>query len=282
MAFDMFSPQASRSAKFDQPGAIVQGEIVEIGEPVQVKEFGSDQLAYWRDGSPKMQVKITLQTNDRDPQDPSDDGKRNLWVPESGKKGGMLAAIRDAVKASGADTIRPGGYLRMGFTGFDPESQNPQNPRKLYQAGYEAPAPAGGMFGAQDPGNRFEHPQNPPQQAQQPQQQQQAPQGQQGGFNQPPAPQQGQNPWGGNQAQQGGNYADQSQYAAGGVNPHLQQQGQGQQVQQQQQAPQALGLTPELETNVKSLIGMGIDTNTIVNSLANPAVTAAAVDALRG
>ena len=43
MAFDMFSPQASRSAKFERPGDVIQGEIMEIGEPVQVKEFNSDR-----------------------------------------------------------------------------------------------------------------------------------------------------------------------------------------------------------------------------------------------
>ena len=234
-----------------------------------------------------MQVKITLQTQERDQQDGSDDGKRNLWVSESGKKGGMLAAIRDAVKASGADTIRPGGYLRMQFTGFDPESKNPQNPRKLYQAGYEAPSPAGGMF-ANDPGQRFEHPQNPPTQQtpqgyQQPPAQQYTPQAEQAVQAHEAAHQQaqqqggyGQNPWDGNQQNQGGGYADQGQYAPGGVNPHMQ--GNQQPPASQQQAP---ALTPELETNVKALIGMGMETDVIVNSLANPAVTAATVDALR-
>ena len=129
MSFDLFSPQASTSAKFEQPGAVVGGTILEIGEAVQAKEFSTGKPATWPDGSPKMQVRITLSTDERDPQDPTDEGKRNLWVSESGKKGGMLAAIRDAVKEAGADTIRPGGILQMAMIGFDPESKNPQNPR---------------------------------------------------------------------------------------------------------------------------------------------------------
>lgn len=227
MAFDMFSPQASRSAKFEQIGASVAGEIMEIGEPVQQKEFGTDRPAYWNDGSPKMQVKITLQTQERNPEDATDDGKRNLWVSESGKQGGMLAAIRDAVRTAGADTIRPGGRLQMTFIGHDPESQNPANPRKVYQASYEAPAPADGMFGNQ---------QTP-----------QAPAQQQPAYS-APAPQQYQQP----------------------------------QATVPAQAPQAQqGIAPDIAENIRALIGMNIDTNTIVQSIANPAVTHQLVDSMR-
>lgn len=259
MAFDMFSPQASRSAKFENPGDTVSGEIMEIGEPVQQKEFGTDRIAFWNDGSPKMQVKITLQTQERNPGDETDDGKRNLWVSESGKKGGMLASIRDAVRNAGADTIRPGGWLQMTFTGHDPESQNPKNPRKMYQAAYEAPAPAGGMFGnAQTP---------QPQAPQQYQQPTQAPQAQQQG-------------WAGDQQNASGNYADPTQY---------QQPAQPAPAPQQYQQPHTpapatpaqQGITPDIAENIRALIGMNIDTNTIVQSIANPAVTHQLVDSMR-
>ena len=39
----------------------------------------------------------------------------------------------------------------MTFSGFDPNSKNPANPRKIYTAAYQAPAPAGGMFTNQAP-----------------------------------------------------------------------------------------------------------------------------------
>lgn len=294
MSFDIFSPQASTSAKFEQPGAVVGGTILEIGEAVQAKEFSTGKPATWPDGSPKMQVRITLSTDERDPQDPTDEGKRNLWVSESGKKGGMLAAIRDAVKEAGADTIRPGGILQMAMIGFDPESKNPQNPRKLYQARYQAPAPAGGMFGGADQQQQVPAPYQ--QQAPAPYQQQQAPASvnpyQQQAPAAPAAANYSVNPY--QQQQQAPSSADlyQQQQQA------LQQQ-QVQQVQQapapyqqqpsaapadqyqQQQAPAAPAIDPGLQASIQGLIGMGVDTETIINSLGAPGVTAEVVNSLR-
>jgi hypothetical protein len=52
----------------------------------------------------------------------------------------------DACEAVGAETPLPGGFLALTFTHLDPESKNPQNPRKLYAAKYQAPAPGQGAF----------------------------------------------------------------------------------------------------------------------------------------
>ena len=290
MSFDLFSPQASTSAKFEQPGAVVGGTILEIGEAVQAKEFSTGKPATWPDGSPKMQVRITLSTDERDPQDPTDEGKRNLWVSESGKKGGMLAAIRDAVKEAGADTIRPGGILQMAMIGFDPESKNPQNPRKLYQARYQAPAPAGGMFGG-----AYQQQQQVPA----PYQQQQAPASVNPYQQQAPAAQYQQAPASVNPYQQqqapaapavanysANPYQQQQQQAPSSADMYQQQQQALQapapyQQQEQQQAPAAPAIDPGMQASVKSLIGMGVDTETIVNSLGAPGVTAEVVNSLR-
>ena len=51
--------------------------------------------------------------------------------------------------------------------------------------------------------------------------------------------------------------------------------------QEQQQAPAAPAIDPGLQASVKSLIGMGVDTETIVNSLGHPGVTAEVVNSLR-
>lgn len=288
MSFDIFSPQASTSAKFEQPGAAVGGTILEIGEAVQAKEFNSGKPATWPDGSPKMQVRITLSTQERDPQDPTDEGKRNLWVSESGKKGGMLAAIRDAVKEAGADTIRPGGILQMAMIGFDPESKNPQNPRKLYQARYQAPAPAGGMFGGADQQQQAPAAQYQQAPASVNPYQQQAPAAQ---YQQAPA---SANPYSASpyQQQQAPSSADlyqQQQQALQAPAPYQQQPPAAPADQYQQQAPapyqqqeqQAPAIDPGMQASVKSLIGMGVDTETIVNSLGHPGVTAEGVNSLR-
>ncbi|MBG6083273.1 hypothetical protein [Zhihengliuella flava] len=145
----IFSPTKVLSAKFPQPGAVVQGEIVSIGEPVHARKFNSEEPDFWPSGDPKMQVAIKLQTNERDPQEPDDEGVRNLWVVVSGTEGGQLWAIRQALRAQGLKDLAVGGYLAVMFTKHDPNSQNPQNPKKLYEARYQPPASGGGVFGEQ-------------------------------------------------------------------------------------------------------------------------------------
>lgn len=147
----IFTPAASKSAKFANPGDEVHGTITDISEPMQTTKFGSQEPDFWPSGDPKMQVKITLQTEQRE--DADDDGKRGLWVTVSGKPGGQLASIRDAVRASGANDIAVGGVLSMKFTGYDPESKNPHQPRKLFTAAY-SPATGGGAFRAEPQAER--------------------------------------------------------------------------------------------------------------------------------
>lgn len=146
--FDFFAPRASHSWKFTNPGDTHTGTITEVSDARQATEYGSNELAYWdkERTRPKMQVAVTLDTTERDPQDANDTGKRTLWVVEDGRSGSVLSAIRQAVHQAGAGTIDIGGQLTVAFSGFDPNSKNPANPRKIYAASYVPPAPAGGMF----------------------------------------------------------------------------------------------------------------------------------------
>lgn len=152
-AFDFFAPRASHSWKFTNPGDTHTGTITEVSDARQATEFGSNEPAFWdrEKTRPKMQVAVTLDTTERDPQDANDTGKRNLWVVEDGRSGSILSAIRQAVHQAGAGTIDIGGQLTVAFSGFDPNSKNPANPRKVYSASYVPPAPAGGMFTNQAP-----------------------------------------------------------------------------------------------------------------------------------
>lgn len=152
-ASDFFAPRASHSWKFTNPGDTHTGTITEVGDARQATEFGSNEPAYWdrEKTRPKMQVAVTLDTTERDPQDANDTGKRTLWVVEDGRSGSILSAIRQAVHQAGAGTIDIGGQLTVAFSGFDPNSKNPANPRKIYSASYVPPAPAGGMFTSQAP-----------------------------------------------------------------------------------------------------------------------------------
>ncbi|AYN57453.1 hypothetical protein HOU47_gp47 [Arthrobacter phage Constance] len=146
----------SKFAAFPQPGATTAGTITEISEQRQATKYNRDrnapkELDFWPSGDPKMEVWVTVQTNERDPQDPEDTGLRTIVVTVNQKKGGQLAAIMDACEAVGAETPLPGGFLALTFTGFDPESENQQNPRKLFAGQYQAPAPGGGAFTPQAP-----------------------------------------------------------------------------------------------------------------------------------
>ena len=162
-AFDFFAPRASHSWKFTNPGDTHTGTITEVSDARQAPEYGSNELAYWdkERTRPKMQVAVTLDTAERDPQDANDTGKRTLWVVEDGRSGSILSAIRQAVHQAGAGTIDIGGQLTVTFSGFDPNSKNPANPRKVYTAAYVPPAPAGGMFTNQAPAQPVAQPAAP-------------------------------------------------------------------------------------------------------------------------
>lgn len=144
-AFDFFDSRPSHSCKFKTPGETHAGVITEISDRMPVTKYGTTDPDYWPDGSPKQQVVITLATEERDPEDPNDTGERSLWVTESRKAGTILAAIIQATRQANAK-LEIGGTLSVSFTGHDPNSKNPAQPRKLYAATYQPPAAGGGMF----------------------------------------------------------------------------------------------------------------------------------------
>ena len=144
-AFDFFDSRPSHSCKFKTPGETHTGVITEISDRMPVTKYGTTDPDYWPDGSPKQQVVITLATDERDPEDPNDSGERSLWVTESRKAGTILAAVIQATRQANAK-LEIGGTLSVSFTGHDPNSKNPAQPRKLYAATYQPPAAGGGMF----------------------------------------------------------------------------------------------------------------------------------------
>jgi hypothetical protein len=139
---DSFFGDSAKSAKFDSIGETVGGPITHIGEPRQQTEFGSGKPLTWDDGSPRMQLPITVQTNQRDPHDPQDDGKRVFYV-----KGEMKKAITAALRATHAK-MAIGGTLTLTYVGDEPTKGFP---KKLYQASYTPPAPGAGFFDQGEP-----------------------------------------------------------------------------------------------------------------------------------
>lgn len=124
------------AAKFPTPGSSITGTLTRPYREQQAMKFGTQTPDTWPDGSPKMQAVIDLQTAERDPASPDDDGARTLYVGSTK----MRRAIADAIKKAGASDLEPGGTLTVTFTGFDPQSKNPAQPAKLYTAAYQKPA----------------------------------------------------------------------------------------------------------------------------------------------
>jgi hypothetical protein len=130
-----FGPQGS------QPGASVTGTVVDLAE-VQQRNFDTKEPETWDNGDPKMQIRLTLQTELRDPNIPNDTGIRDVYLRgrkrphDNGAKSTICAAL-DAVRAATGDTKMARGarfaiqwVSGMGFSG------DPRN----YQASYAPPA----------------------------------------------------------------------------------------------------------------------------------------------
>lgn len=144
-ASDLIMGGGAPSAKFPTPGTVVKGEVLDTATSQQrtyVPGGGVGELMFWKDGSPRMQAVITVQTNERDPEIADDDGKRRIFVSSRY----MKEAVRDAVTAAGKRVLEVGGILTVGYTG-DGETEGTANPPKIYKAKYEPPtAPAVDQF----------------------------------------------------------------------------------------------------------------------------------------
>ena len=82
--------------KWEHPGTTYTGIITEVTMR-QSRKYESTDLDAWDDGTPKMQVVLTLATDYRDQAQQDDDGTRmvsiNLW---SGQKKALVAACKAA------------------------------------------------------------------------------------------------------------------------------------------------------------------------------------------
>ena len=166
---ELINSTGGKTFKFDGVGVTITGTVASA-EVMQKRNFDSGEPEFWSDGKPVQQIRITLDTDLRDPSDPEDDGQRSIYVKGWGDQ---LRALRAAIKAAGADDIEQGGkftatYVRdgelpAGKRGFAP---------KVYEYVYAKPSTTAGLVGEEAA----------PQQEQQPApapaaQQQAAPQG---------------------------------------------------------------------------------------------------------
>lgn len=142
---DLLNSSGVKSFKFDGIGVSITGKVT-AADVVQKRNFDTNELEFWSDGQPVQQIRITLETDQRDPADPEDDGQRSVYVKGWGDQ---LRSLRAAIKASGAADIEPGGtftatYVRdgelpAGKRGFPP---------KVYEYTYVRPSATAGILSA--------------------------------------------------------------------------------------------------------------------------------------
>lgn len=145
-----FGAGGAPSFKFAKPGDTVAGKITDLKVVQQTKynpNGGAGDPLSWPNGDPMMQLNITLQTELRDPSIEDDDGKRRVYV--QGKR--LRNAVQDAFRAVGAPYLEIGGSYTQTFTGYDPESKNPDNPAKLYKVTYLRPNASAEFFNGATP-----------------------------------------------------------------------------------------------------------------------------------
>ncbi|QAY02799.1 hypothetical protein SEA_NIKLAS_68 [Mycobacterium Phage Niklas] len=134
-SYGFLSGGGPASAKFKNHGDTVGGLIAVEPEQRQQTDLETNEPLVWKDGSPRMQLVVTVQTDLSDPEIEDDDGLRRLFV-----KGEMRKAVQKAVIAAGAKGLDVGGELHVTYVG-DGEKKGKLTPPKLYSAVYKKPAP---------------------------------------------------------------------------------------------------------------------------------------------
>lgn len=116
----------SISFKDAKVGDAFTGTITGL-ETSQVRNYeDSTILETWPDGSPKLQVVVTLATDYADSDE--DDGERKLYL-----FGQKLAAAKAALKEANMDKLELGTTLTITYSGTKPSSNKKYNDVKLYK-----------------------------------------------------------------------------------------------------------------------------------------------------
>jgi hypothetical protein len=95
---DGFFSGGGKAVKFTTVGDSVTGIVAAVHQPEQQTTPGDNMPVFdKKTGAPKMQIRIELETDQRDPSDEWDDGRRTLYC-----RGWMKGAIGDALRRAGA------------------------------------------------------------------------------------------------------------------------------------------------------------------------------------
>ncbi|WP_329013126.1 hypothetical protein OG271_03845 [Micromonospora rifamycinica] len=133
-ANDLLMGGGTKSAAFPSIGTAVTGPIVREPKVQQQTDPKDGSFKTFSNGDPMMQLVVQIQTSERDPADPDDDGIRALYI-----KAKMLQAVREAVKKAGAKGLEVGGELTVIYVADGEKTNKAFNAPKLYTATYRPP-----------------------------------------------------------------------------------------------------------------------------------------------
>lgn len=143
-----FFAGGAKSAKFHDGaiGTVIGGEIVDEPRVQQQRDYDTDELVFYQDGNPAMQMVVTVQAQAATEED---DGRRSFYI-----RGQLKQAVGEALRKAGARKPERGGKLWVKLTGEEPvqlRNGKPGKPKKIHAAKYEPPAlAAAGQFFADD------------------------------------------------------------------------------------------------------------------------------------
>jgi hypothetical protein len=134
---EQFMTGGGRSVKLERIGETVKGEIIDEPTMMQQRDYETNDLVYYSDGNPAMQMVIRIQTADRDAAEPDDDGIRVLYI-----KGQLKSALITAMRGCDHKVPRRGGKIAVRLTGLEPvklKNGKPGNDKKIHEVWYKAP-----------------------------------------------------------------------------------------------------------------------------------------------
>jgi hypothetical protein len=98
---------------------------------VQRTEFNKKTPLFWPDGNPQMQIAVTGETDERDPDEPGDDGMRTEYF-----FGQKHAELRAELKRQ-STKLEIGGVLKVKLT--ERQATDSGNDQNIFAVRYEAP-----------------------------------------------------------------------------------------------------------------------------------------------
>lgn len=131
---DDFMAGGAKTIPFDNVGDTVTGVVLAQPEARKQTHPDTGEPKLFPNGQPMIMWAIRVATELRDPQDPYDDGERVIYL-----KWKSQDAVKNAVRASGAQTIEPGGILTLTMSGLGEKKKAAWNAPKEWQARYQPP-----------------------------------------------------------------------------------------------------------------------------------------------